>query len=184
MFLRKLKNRSGSISVQIISKAGGKYKVIKTIGTSYQEQELQRLIYLANQEIERLSHQPKLFVSENEVMIEDVFNSLSNASIRTVGPELIFGKIYDYIGFGILNEELFRHLVIARLAFPLSKLKTIEYLYRYQGVSLDIDAVYRFLDKLNDSIKEQVEQITFAHTQRVLNGNINVVFLRHDNSVF
>lgn len=64
MFLRKLKNRSGSISVQIISKAGGKYKVIKTIGTSYQEQELQRLIYLANQEIERLSHQPKLFVSQ------------------------------------------------------------------------------------------------------------------------
>ena len=71
--------------MQIISKAGGKYKVIKTIGTTYQEQELQRLIYLANQEIERLSHQPKLFVSENEVMIEDVFNSLSNASIRTVG---------------------------------------------------------------------------------------------------
>ncbi len=176
MFLRKLKNRSGSTSVQIISKASGKYKVIKTIGTTCQEQELQRLIYLANQEIERLSHQPKLFVSENQVMIEDVFNSLSNASIRTVGPELIFGKIYDYIGFGILNEELFRHLVIARLAFPLSKLKTIEYLYRYQGVSLDIDAVYRFLDKLNDSIKEQVEQISFAHTQRVLNGNINVVF--------
>jgi hypothetical protein len=52
MFLRKLKNPSGCISVQIISKAGGKYKVIKTIGTTYQEQELQRLIYLANQEIE------------------------------------------------------------------------------------------------------------------------------------
>jgi len=33
----------------------------------------------------------------------------------------------------------------------LSKLKTIDYLYRYQGTSLDIDAVYRFLDKLNDS---------------------------------
>jgi transposase len=176
MFLRKLKNRSGSISVQIISKAGGKYKVIKTIGTTFQEQELQKLVYLANQEIERLSYQPKLFVSENEVMIEDVFDSLSNASIRTVGPELIFGKIYDYIGFGILKEELFRHLVIARLAFPLSKLKTLEYLYRYQGVSLDIDAVYRFLDKLNNSIKEQVEQISFVHTQRVLNGNISVVF--------
>jgi len=34
MFIRKLKNRSGSISVQIISKASGKYKVIKTIGSS------------------------------------------------------------------------------------------------------------------------------------------------------
>jgi len=40
-------------------------------------------------------------------------------------------------------------LVISRMAFPLSKLKTIQYLYRFQGVLLDIDAVYRFLDKLN-----------------------------------
>jgi len=176
MFLRKLKNRSGSTSVQIISKTGGKYKVIKTIGSSFQEQELQKLIYLGKQEIERLSYQSKLFVSQSEIIVEDVFDSLSNASIRTVGPELIFGRIYDFIGFSALKEELFRHLVIARLAFPLSKLKTIEYLYRYQGVSLDIDAVYRFLDKLNSTIKEQVEQIGFVHTQKVLNGNISVVF--------
>ncbi|PIY03258.1 MAG: transposase, partial [Bacteroidetes bacterium CG_4_10_14_3_um_filter_31_20] len=58
----------------------------------------------------------------------------------------------------------------------MSKLKTIDYLYRYQGTSLDIDAVYRFLDKLNDKLKTQVEQIAFAHTLKVLNGNINIVF--------
>lgn len=62
------------------------------------------------------------------------------------------------------------------MAFPLSKLKTIDYLYRYQGTSLDVDAVYRFLDKLNDKLKPQVEQIAFAHTKKVLNNNISVVF--------
>jgi hypothetical protein len=36
-FLRKLKNRSGSISVQIISKERGKYKVVKTLGSSSYE---------------------------------------------------------------------------------------------------------------------------------------------------
>ena len=176
MFLRKKKNASGTFSVQIISKSRGKYKVERTIGSSDNEQELQRLVFLGKQEIERLSAQPNLFVSENDTLIEQLFDSLKNSSIKTVGPEIIFGKIYDHIGFGAIKEELFRHLVIARLAFPLSKLKTIEYLYRYQGVSLDIDAVYRFLDKLNNNIKEQVEQIGFAHTQRVLNGNISVVF--------
>ncbi len=109
-------------------------------------------------------------------MIEQVFDSLKNANIRTVGPEIIFGKIYDSIGFNKIQEELFRHLVIARLAFPLSKLKTIEYLYRYQGVLLDIDAIYRFLDKLNNQLKQQAEQIAFAHTQKLLAGNITVVF--------
>lgn len=98
------------------------------------------------QEIERLEAQSELFVSEKNTVVEQVFSAIGNSSIRTVGPELIFGKIYDSIGFGVLQEELFRHLVIARLAFHLSKLKAIEYLYRFQGVMLDLDTVYRFLD--------------------------------------
>ena len=71
---------------------------------------------------------------------------------------------------------MFRHLVVSRLVFPLSKLKTVEYLYRYQGVSLDIDSVYRFLDKLNSKLKDKVEQISYAHTLKVLQNNISIVF--------
>jgi len=41
----------------------------------------------------------------------------------------------------------------------------------------DIDAVYRFLDKLNDKLKSQVKQIAFAHTKRVLGDKISVVFM-------
>jgi transposase len=131
---------------------------------------------LGKQEIERLSGQQKLFISENDIIVEQVFSVLDNASIKTVGPEIVFGKIYDSIGFNAIKEELFRHLVIARLTFPLSKLKTIEYLYRFQGVMLDIDAVYRFLDKLNNQLKDQVEQIAYAHTLKVLKDNISIVF--------
>jgi len=176
MFVRKNKNRSGSISVQIISKSTGRYKVIKTIGSGKTEQEIQKLIYLADQEVERLSHQPKLFVSERDIIVDQVFSSLGNANIKTVGPELIFGKIYDNIGFNAINEDMFRHLVVSRLVFPLSKLKTVEYLYRYQGVSLGIDTVYRFLDRLNSKLKDKVEQISFAHTLKVLQNNISIVF--------
>ena len=176
MFLRKKKNKSGSISVQIISKSSGRYKVVKTIGCEKNEQEIQKLVYLGKQEIERSTMQPKLFVSEKDILVEEVFSSLSNASIRVVGPELIFGKIYDKIGFNQIEEELFRHLVISRLAFPLSKLKTIDYLYRFQGISLNIDIIYRFLDKLNSKLKNRVEQIAYEHTKKVLNNNISVVF--------
>jgi transposase len=176
VFLRKLKNRSGSVSIQIISKAQGKYRVLKTIGSSSNEQALQKLIYIGKQEIERLQQQQKLFVSENDTLIEEAFGHLKNSNIQTVGPEIIFGKIYDAIGFNAIQQDLFRHLVIARLSFPLSKLKTIEYLYRYQGVILDIDAVYRFLDKLNSKLKDQIEQVAFNHTLKILEGNISIVF--------
>ena len=127
--------------------------------------------------MERLSgNQLKLFGYESDEIIEQAFSLLDNSSIRTVGPELIFGKIYDCIGFNAIEEELFRHLVIARLAFPLSKLKTVDYLYRYQGKSIEIDTVYRFLDKLSDKLKPQVEQIAFSHTLQVLEGKVSVVF--------
>ncbi|MEG1555605.1 MAG: hypothetical protein RR356_02640 [Bacteroidales bacterium] len=132
MFIRKLKNRSGSISVQIIFKSVGKYKIIKTIGCATTQQKTEELEVIARSEIEKLTPQPKLFDFETDGTIEQAFLALSNASIRTLGPDLIFGKIYDYVGFGAIQEELFHHLVISRLAFPLSKLKTCKYLYCYQ----------------------------------------------------
>ena len=176
MFIRKLKNRSGSRSIQIISKSAGKYKVVKTIGCGKTEQEIQKLVLVAHQELERLQAQIKLFVSEKDILIEDIFASLSNSSIQTIGPELIFGKIYDHIGFNQIQEDLFRHLVISRITFPLSKLKTSEYLYRYQGISISVSSIYRFVDKLNKSLKIQVEQISFEHTKKILGGNVSVVF--------
>ena len=176
MYIRKLRNRSGSTSVQVIQKVKGKYKVLKTVGCATTQHKIDNLVNLAKQEIDNLSQQPYLFESESDAAVDKVFDSLQNASIRTVGPEIIFGKIYDAIGFGAINEPMFRHLVISRIAFPLSKLKTVDYLYRYQGKSLDVDTVYRFLDKLNNQWKAQVEQIAFAHTKKVLNGNVSVVF--------
>ena len=150
--------------------------MVKSLGSATTQQEIDQLVQSAQQEIDRLSKPQKLFRSETDEMIVSVLSSLSNSNIQTVGPEIIFGKIFDHVGFREVEEDLFRHLVISRLAFPLSKLKTIEYLYRYQGVTLDIDAVYRFLDKLNNRLKDNVEQIAFAHTLSVLEGKISVVF--------
>ncbi len=176
MYIRKLKNRSGSTSIQVIQKIKGKYKVLKTVGCATTWQEIENLEHIARQEIERIQVQPELFTSEEDQIIEKLVASIGNSDIQTVGPEIIFGRIYDSIGFGAIKEELFRHLVLARLAFPLSKLKTIDYLYRYQRVWLDSDAVYRFLDKLNSKLKPQVEQIAYKNTLKILQGDISIVF--------
>lgn len=176
MFVRRLRNRSGSVSIQVIQKVNGRYKVYKTIGCATEQQDIEKLEFLGKQEIERLAAQRKLFGSESDLAVEQVLSAISNADIRTVGPEMVFGKIYDSIGFSQIKEELFRHLVIARLAFPLSKLKTCQYLYRFQGIRVNVDSIYRFLDKLNNKLKPQVEQIAYAHTLKILNGNISVVF--------
>lgn len=178
MFIRRKVNRSGSVSIQIISKERGRYKVVKTIGCATIQRNIEKLVQEAKQEIKYLTseEQIELFQSETDKKVTAVFRSLQNSNIRTIGPELIFGKVFDYIGLNTIKEELFRHLVISRLAFPLSKLKTVDYLYRYQGVRMEISSVYRFLDKLNNILKDRVEQIVFNHTKKVLGESIGIVF--------
>jgi transposase len=43
-------------------------------------------------------------------------------------------------------------------------------------INVSVDTIYRFLDKLNNKLKDQVEQITFKHTLKTLGGSISVVF--------
>jgi transposase len=176
MYIRKKKNTSGSISVQILAKINGKNKLIKTIGSTSDTKELHSLTIKAQNELNKLNGQTSLFLGIEDLHIENFLSNISNSQIRTIGPELVFGKIFDHIGFNKIDNELFRHLVISRLAFPLSKLKTIEYLYRFQGISISTDAIYKYLDKLNSEHKETIEQISFAHTKKVLNNNISIVF--------
>ncbi len=176
MFIREKPNKSGSKSVQIIDKSNGKYKVVKTIGSSKTQEGLHLLHHQAQHELNKHKQQMSLFISNEDALIESYLGTLNNSDIHIIGPELVFGRLYDSIGFNQIEEELFRHLVISRLVFPLSKLKTVDYLYRYLGVSIEISSIYRFLDKLNNQLKHQVEKISYNHTLKLLNNKISVVF--------
>jgi hypothetical protein len=156
----------------------GKYAVVRTIGSSSDPDEVARLVEAARREIYEPKQQGKLFatISRDTVTVENFLRTLQNASVRTVGPELIFGTIFDRMGFNAVENELFRHITIARLAYPTSKAKTVDYLYRYRGVNLSVDSVYRFLDALRKGYKELVEKIAYEHTKKRLGGNVAVVF--------
>ena len=184
MFVRRIPNKTGTVSVQVISKHTGKYKMMRSFGTGRNEQELVRLEEHARQFIsEQQGFAGELFPDEDDVRLEDFLSTIHNTQIQVVGPELVFGRLYDRIGYCQIKNDLFRHLVICRLFSPGSKLKTIDYLERYQGIIYSKDRIYRFLDtlckndnKLDADIKERVEQITFGHTKRVLHGKITVAF--------
>jgi hypothetical protein len=54
MFIRKKKNKSGSTSVQIILKANGKSKIIKSIGYSFTEEGVTLLLHQAKHELNKI----------------------------------------------------------------------------------------------------------------------------------
>ena len=176
MFIRKKRNKSGSTSIQIINKSGGKYRVVESVGCGKSDQEISTLILKARGLLKQYAGNLELFCDGEESQYETILTSITNNQIQVIGPELIYGRIFDKIGYNRIEDKLFRHLVITRLYNPGSKLKTIDYLRNYLGENSEIHQIYRFLDKLNNKYKEEVEDISFSHTKRILKGKISVVF--------
>lgn len=174
MFVRKKKNKSGVISVQVIDKSSGKYRVIKTIGSSPHTFEVESLMSKAKEWINQECGLQEIdftnYLEHTKLVLEGIEH------ITVCGPDLLLGKIFDEIGFNAVKEPLFRQLVIARLCYPVSKLKTTDYLSKYQFLNVDVQKVYRYLDKLYKEQKELVQQISYVHTLKILEGELNVVF--------
>lgn len=171
MFVRQKINRSGSVSIQIIHKIGRINKVIRTIGCSYDPAEIEKLQQQAEYEKERI-YGPTLF---DPLRVQDMKN-VTNDCIRVIGPDIVFGELYARIGFDIIGEPLLKSLAISRLTHPGSKLKLCEYLNVTGRDSISVYSIYRFLDKISDRYKTQIEHLSFAYTKRILNGDIGIVF--------
>lgn len=87
---------------------------------------------LANTEVERLSGSISLFTEPDDLVVENFVNSIANDHLQIVGTELILGKIYQKIGFPDSGcPNYFKNLVLCRLVYPGSKLKTIDYFKRH-----------------------------------------------------
>lgn len=169
-------NKSGTISIQIIDKSLGGYRVVKTIGSSADPEKIKDLYHQGLELVPKLIGQTSLgFADHADKSFADTLKN-SIRSHRLVGPELLLERIFEEIGFDRLNDQLFRHLVISRIVFPSSKLKTVEYLNRYFGTCYDLDRMYRYMDELQGKHKQLLQQISYEHTLQVLGGVIIIVF--------
>jgi transposase len=174
MFLRKKVNKSGVISVQIIDKSSGKYKVYKTIGSSSDLNEVDSLFLEGRRIILEAQKAQEFDFTDYRKIYSDVLSSI--VSQKTIGIQYVLGKIFNDIGFNQIKDNLFKDLVLYRLVYPKSKLKTTEYLYRYEQKLYSEDVIYRFMDKLNNRYKDKVQEISIKHTQKILDNTIQAVF--------
>jgi transposase len=177
MFIRKNRNRSGTFSIQIVQKINRSNRVIRTIGIAKTKREEDLLILLARTELERIQGLQSLFVEHDDLVVDSFVNGIANDHLQIVGSELILGKIYDKIGFPADGScNYFKNLVLCRLVYPGSKLKTVDYFRQHLNVDVSVYSVYRFLDELNANLKPTIEQISFEYSKSLLGGKIGVVF--------
>jgi len=174
MFVRKKPNKSGLVSVQVIDKSHGRYKVVKTIGFSADTDEIERFVSEGKRYIQSKSGLLTLDFTDYQKIYSQVLSSIN--SHKLVGIQCVLGKIFFFFFFDRIKEALFKDLVLYRLIYPKSKLKTTEYLYRYEQKRYSEDDIYRYMDKLYSTQKELVQQISYQHTLKVLKEEIHAVF--------
>lgn len=201
MFIRLKKNASGTSSVQVIHKEGRNNKVLKIFGTSAVDKVLERLkrearLWIDEQKGESLFEYEEVELIKNASDYDAIFKQLGQKDLILAGPELVYGRLFDKIGYNTIkttNSELFKSLVVTRLYKPGSKLRSQNYLWYFTNKYYDIDRIYRYLDELcyrkpkdidkeqeekidKQSVKYQVEQISYDQTKSVVGGDISVVF--------
>ena len=169
MFVRKKLNKSGVISIQVITKISGKSKLVKTIGSSSNKQEIEDLVNEGHQYITKFGGQKTLDFSDEPSLFKSVFQSIS--SHIEVGTQLLLGKIFDDIGFNVIADALFRQLVLSRLIYPVSKLKTSDFLDKYHELDYPVQQIYRYMDRFHSKRKELDQQITHS---RILPSDRNL----------
>jgi transposase len=179
MFIRKKKNPSGVISVQVIDKSIGRYKVLKTVGSSSDVLEVEGLYqqgkkWIAIQE-GGLDMFTQLEQQREEKQVTDYL--LSNIeNILHNGTQLILNRVFKLVGFDVIDDDVLKHLVVARLCQPSSKAATVDYLKSYFDEDVKLHKIYRYLDRLHNTQQEKVQQISVEHTRKILGGQIGIVF--------
>lgn len=179
MFIRQKKNPSGVISIQVIDKSSGKYRVIKTIGSSSDKQTINSLYQQGKQWISSYRGESDLFEqstkeSQEKQVVDFLLNHVDNIFLN--GTQLILDKVFKSIGFDKIDDHILKQLVLARLSQPLSKSATVEYLKSYFNEDIELHKIYRYLDKLYHTQQDQIQQISVEHTRRVLGGSIGLLF--------
>lgn len=126
MFVKRKKNRSGTTSIVVAEKTKGIYKELITIGVAKDSNEIDSLVNAGHEwiskEESRRHPQLDLYGEDREACDrerEEVRRVLSNVSnILLNGCDLILDRTFDRIGFNRIDDDVFRKLVKARLAYP------------------------------------------------------------------
>lgn len=204
MFIRvKTSPNSRGKSVQIVQsiRKGERVtqKIIRHVGMAYDEDELEKLKLLAEsirmkleagaqqflfkpEEIVKLGESKKQYKDSDYLV--NVKNLVEEQRLIS-GIHDVYGKLFSNLGYqkvmarpgrNKMAVRIFTDIVLARIANPASKMASVDMLEEDFGVTIDLDKVYRMMDKLDTAALERLKKITYQNSLNLLGSKIEVIF--------
>ena len=180
-------------------------KIVKHVGVAQDEKELEELKILAasikrklelenslplftpeelDKEIDKAKKKMKEEQYSEEDYIVNIKNLIEEDRIIT-GIHDIYGKLFDELQLSSIfaypsrnkrSIEHFKNIVLARIAKPDSKRASVDMLEENFGISLNLDSVYKMMDKINDKTIEKLNQLAYNKTKDLFNEKIDVIY--------
>lgn len=204
MFVRvKTSPNSVGKSVQIVQSVRKAdrvtQKIVRHIGMAYCQDELEKLKLLAEsiklkleaggqeflfkpEEIVKLGDSGKKYKEQDYIV--NVKN-LAEEQRLVSGIHDVYGKLFYDLGYDKVIKrpsrnkaavDIFKNIVLARVANPVSKMATVDMLEEDFGVTLDLDRVYRMMDGLDEPAIERLKKITYQNTLNLFGTKVDVIF--------
>ena len=118
---------------------------------------------------------------ENNQELKVDLKKLVEESRSINGIHDIYGEVYSQIGFDNIlkspsKNKMIKDLVMARIANPSSKRKSVLNLEEEFGINLNLDSVYKVMDDIDEAIISKIQQATYDTTKSLFGGKVDVLF--------
>ncbi|MFC7376892.1 IS1634 family transposase [Brachybacterium sp. GCM10030268] len=196
-FVRKVRTGSGATAVQVVQKRHGKLEIIQHLGSGHSPVEVALLVQRGREILQGEQEALELGVdsgadttlarpAEQQPQLiptaappAETSAAGSHGGVRVVGTtsDVLWSTLraaYSRLGFGVVEDEVFEQVVLARLVEPTSKLDSIRVL---EGLGVDPPhhaTIYRHLRQAQERrYRDQIATKCFEHT--ATSGDISLV---------
>lgn len=180
--MRKVRTTSGAVAVQVARKDNGRVVVLAHLGSAHSDAELGVLLARAREVVADGQQSLDFEVSARTQSVADVADYREAALLKAaaspavVAPPgrttatssrllyAVLGAVYDWLGFDVVDDPVFRDLVITRIVEPTSKLDSARVLADLGAKAVSYRSVQRHLVKtVEDKYRDKIATKCFAY---------------------
>lgn len=203
MFVRYKSIGNGKTKVQIVENVrDGKkvrQKVLRHIITAKAGDDFEKIRAIAEYACADLQQEKKPSLFETSELAEMVLESRRKSqpdhrplpvnlkNLREdhriiTGIHDVYGTLFNQVGFDQalkrykVSRQVFKDIVMARLAKPVSKRSSCEMLEKHFGKAIALEKVYRMLDRLNEENIKKIQDIAWQFSKTLLTPEVRIFF--------
>lgn len=166
--MRKVRTASGAVAVQVVRKHRGQRTILAHVGSAHTDAQLGVLLEKARQIAAEDQGALDIEVPARTQSVDGIADWRTGALVLSPGvskgvpappgrtaatfSRLLYdtlGAVYDWLGFGAVNDAVFRDLVIARIVEPTSKADAARVLTDLGAETVSYRTIQRHLVKVN-----------------------------------